>query len=329
MAAFYDRLLTDLQTLPGVVSATTTSGVPLSGGNKATEIEVPGLTPPRGEMPSADWRIVRPGYFATMGIPLRGREFSPADGPDAPPYTIVSEALARRYWPNDDPIGKTIILRSLGNRPHTIVGVAGDVRSQGLETEPRPMVYYSAASFAGINPVNLVWRSHDDPSTHVNAIRELVRRTDPTIPLYDINSLESLLPDSLGPRRFNTYLLACFAAVAMMLAAVGLFGVMAYLVSQRRREIGVRLALGADRREIFRLILGRGLALASIGAAIGLGFAFWLTRAMKGLLFAVSTTDPTTFAVVPVVLVLVAVMACYVPARRAMRVDPLTALRAE
>jgi putative ABC transport system permease protein len=172
--------------------------------------------------------------------------------------------------------------------------------------------------------MSLVWRSQ---SSSIDQVRAALRTIDPNVSLSAINSMDSLIENSLGPRRFNLYLLTAFAAVALALAAIGLFGVMAYLVSQRTREIGVRLALGATRGEVFRLILGRGMTLAGIGAAIGVGAAFWLTRVMETLLFSVSRTDPVTFVSVPLALIAVACLACYLPARRAMKVDPVVALR--
>jgi putative ABC transport system permease protein len=327
--AFWTRLTDELKAIPGVSAVSTGSGVPLTAGNTATEVEVPGQVLADGAQASADWRVVTPEYFATMGIPLRGRDFTFNDGPQAGPYTIVNEALARRHWPNEDALGKTIILRSLGNRAHTVVGVTGDVRSFGLDGEVRPMVYYSGVAVPFVNPMYVVWRGSGDGAQHAAAVREVVRRLDATVALYGITSFEDLLSQSFGPRRFNLYLLGIFAAVAVVLSAIGLFGVMAYLVSQRTREIGVRLALGASRHDVFRLIIGRGLLLTLVGAAVGVAMALWLTRLMQSLLFSVSATDPVTFVTVPVVMMLVALAACYVPARRAMRVDPVVALRAE
>jgi putative ABC transport system permease protein len=329
MGAFYTRLLNETRTLPGMLGVATSNGVPLTAGSTATELRLPGTAPAAGAQQSGDWRLVSPGYFDTMAIRLRGRDFTERDGPDSPTVTIVSEALARMHWPNQDPIGKQIVIQSFGGNTYTVIGVAGDVHSAGLDTDPRPVVYASTTSFSGWNPMSVVWRSSADPASHVSAIRDVVRRIDPSVPLYDIRSLDSLLADSFGARRFNMYLLACFAAIALALAATGLFGVMAYLVSQRTREIGVRLALGAERGDIFKLILGRGLALAGIGAVLGVAGAWWLTQAMQSLLFAVSATDPATFVAVPLILVLVAALACYIPARRAMQVDPVGALRAE
>jgi putative ABC transport system permease protein len=328
--AFYERLVPEIQALPGIVSVATTSAAPLSGRNTVTEVRVPGAdVGVAGGLPSADWRFVSPGYFSTMGIPIRGTDFSFQDREDQWPTTIISEAAARQYFPGQDAVGRQITLGSIGNRTRTVIAVVGDVRVFGLDQEPRPMVYYSIRNLRAWNTDTVVWRSAGNPASHAAAIRDIVRRIDPTVALFDVRTLDEMLDGTLAARRFNLYLLAAFAGVSLFLAAIGLFGVMAYLVSQRSREIGIRLALGAKARDICQLILGRGLALAVAGAAIGVASAFWLMRIMQSLVFAVSTTDPITFAAVPALLVLVALFACYVPARRAMRVDPVTALRAD
>jgi predicted permease len=285
-------------------------------------------------LPSADWRIVSPGYFKTLGVPLRGRDFDERDvaaDPKAEPpaVTIISEEMARRYWPGEDALGKTVILHSFGKRPQTIIGIAGDVRSVGLDADPRPMVYASAFAYSGWNPMSVVVRSAVDPSSHVPAIRAAVRSLDAAVPLYDVRLVEDLLSDSFGPRRFNMYLLGSFAAIALILACIGLFGVLAYLVTQRTRDIGIRIALGADRRDVMGLILGQGMVLAATGALLGVAAGYAGSRVMETLLFSVTPKDPLTFVLVPTLLVAVALLACYVPARRALRVDPLVALRAE
>ena len=331
--AFYERLLPAIAALPGVQSVATSSGVPLSGGNTGTELDIPGRPIARGVPSTADWRLVSPGYFKAMNIPLRGRDFDNRDvGTAEKPaalVTIVSESMARRYWPGEDPIGRPVILRSFGKDPHTIIGIAGDVRSFGLDTDVGPMVYGSAMAYPGWNPMSLVVRSADDPLSHVPAIRTTIREIDPTIPIFDARALGDLLIDSFGSRRFNMYLLGCFAAAAAVLSCVGLFGVLAYLVTQRTRDIGIRLALGAGRRDVISMIVGRGMMLALSGAGIGLIAAFAAARFMESLLFSVSPRDPLTFAAVPAVLCVVALIACYLPARRATRVDPLVALRSE
>jgi putative ABC transport system permease protein len=248
------------------------------------------------------------------------------DTPDGPPVAIISAALAAKYFPNEDALGRQLVMRSFQEAPHTIVGVAGDVRTFGLDNDAGFVFYGSATQYPGWNPMSVVWRSQGQSA---DMVRASLRSIDPGVPIAAIDSMDTLFDRSLGPRRFNVYLLGAFAAVSLALAAIGLFGVMAYLVSQRTREIGVRLALGATRGEVFRLILGRGLTLAVIGAIGGVGAALWLTRVMETLLFSVSRTDPVTFVAVPATLIAVSLIACYVPARRAMRVDPVIALRAE
>jgi putative ABC transport system permease protein len=331
--SFYQRLLPQLAALPGLQSVATSSGVPLSGGNTGTELDIPGRPIARGVPSTADWRLVSPGYFKTMNIPLRGRDFDDRDvGSREKPaalVTIISESMARRYWPNEDPIGRPVILHSFGEKPHTIIGVAGDVRSFGLDTDVGPMVYASAIAYPGWNPMSLVVRSSDDPLASVAAIRNTIRAIDPTVPIYDVRALDDLLDESFGSRRFNMYLLGCFAAAAAILSSVGLFGVLAYLVSQRTREIGIRLALGAERRDVMSMIVGRGMALVTLGAGIGLLTSFAAARLIKSLLFSVSPWDPLTFATVPALVAVVALIACYLPAQRASRVDPLVALRTE
>ena len=326
---FWARLTSEVAVLPGITGVSTVSFVPLGRGNTSTEIAVPGVSVLPGVQPSADWRVVTPGYFETMGIPLRGRDFTEADGPDAPPVIIVSEALARQYWPNEDPVGRTIVPSSLGSRERMVIGVAGDVRSFGLDREIRPMVYYSGMEAPVFGQMYLVWRSAVDPRSHIPAIRDAIGRVNPQVAFYDVMPATQLLSDSFGSRRLNLYLLGLFATVAMALAVIGLFGVMVYLVSQRTRETGVRLALGATRAKVFRTVIGRGIALAAAGAAIGVIVAAWLTRLMESLLFSVSRMDPVIFTAVPIAMMAVAAFACYVPARRAMRVDPVIALRVE
>ena len=322
--AFFERLLTDLRGRPGIEAAAIASGPPLSGDFTAGDVKLP--TQSNEEAGSAAWRLAGPRYFAAMGIPLRGREFTSQDVTEAPPVAIISATLAERYFPNQDAIGRTLIMRSFTEEPHTIVGVAGDVKTFGLDEDAGFVFYGAATQYPTWNPMSLVWRSR---APSVDTVRASLRSIDPNVPLSAVSSMDTLFEQSMGPRRFNLYLLSAFAGVALALAAIGLFGVMAYLVSQRTREIGVRLALGATRGEVFRQILGRGMALAGVGAAIGVGAAMGLSQVMQTLLFSVSRRDPVTFIAVPVALVIVAGLACYLPARRAMRVDPVVALRVD
>lgn len=327
---FYTRLLQETKSLPGVLDVALTSLVPMAGGNTSSEVQIPGRNAaPDGSQPSTAWRIISPGYLRTLRIPLRGRDFDERDTAHSQPVAIISEEMARRYWSGEDPLGKTLILRSFENKPHTIIGVAGDVRSFGLEIEPGPMVYAPAAATATWNPMQLVVRTRAEPTAQTPAVRGVLRSIDANAPVYDIQTIERLLDNSLGSRRFNIYLLGSFAGVALALASVGLFGLMAYLVSQRTHEIGIRLALGAQPRDVFRLIVGRGLLLALAGLAIGLALAFGLARFLETLLYQIKPTDPLAFTVAPALLLGVALLACYAPARRAMNVDPMIALRQE
>jgi putative ABC transport system permease protein len=328
--SFYERLLGDLSALPGVQSVAMTSAVPMSPGNTATDVQVPGRPLARdGTDGSADWRIVSPRYFQTMGVRLRGREFTAADDGDGPPVTIVSESFAERYWPGEDAIGKTVVLSSASDTPRVIVGVARDVRSFGLDAVATPMVYFPTPAAARWNPMSIVMRTAGEPGAITPSARSVLRAIDSTIPLYNVSTADQLLAASMGPRRFMMFLILCFASVAVVLASVGLFGVMAYLVTQRAREIGIRLALGAQPTDVFRVILGRGLMLATAGAICGVVGALWFAPLLEAFLFEVKTRDPITFVGAPLMLVAIALLACYLPARRAMRVDPVIALRQE
>ena len=327
---FYERLLHELASIPGVQSAAMASGVPLGVGNTAGSVRVPGRPLAPGETEgSADWRIISPDYFRTMGIPLRGREFTAGDTGDALPVAIVSQSLVDRYWPHEDALGKTVILASAGDTPRVIVGIAGDVRSVGLDAVSRPMTYMPAPTVSRWNPMSLVLRTEGEPTAMVASARATLRAIDPGIPFYGVTTAEELLDTSMGPRRFTMFLVTSFASMALALACVGLFGVMAYLVAQRAREIGIRLALGARPGDVFRSVIGRGFVLAAIGAIVGVAGAYWLTPLMESFLFEVDAVDPVTFIGAPLMLVAVALLACYLPARRAMRLDPLIALREE
>jgi putative ABC transport system permease protein len=327
--AFYERLLTDVRALPGVRDAATSSIVPLGGGNTSTAVRRVGTTPGSGQLPGADWRNVSPGYFRAMGTPLRGREFGSQDTSTSERVIILSEGAARVYFPGEDPLGKPIVLTSFGDAPLTVIGVAGDVRTQAIDTDPAPMVYGSAAVYSGWNPMALVVRTSGDAAALAPSVRAAVRALDPNVPVYEVRTAEGLIDLSLGPRRFNMYLLACFATIALALACVGLFGIMAYVVSLRTREIGIRLALGAAPAGVMRDVLGQALRLTVIGVTLGMVGGLSVTGAMRSLLYAVEPTDIVTFASVPLVLLFVSMLACYIPARRAMRVDPLIALRSE
>jgi putative ABC transport system permease protein len=323
---FYRDALAGIGSLPGVTAVGTSSMVPMGGGNTSIQIVVEGRPADRdGVVPSADWRVVSPGYFRALGVSLRGRDF---DERDAGGVAIISEEMARRYWPGQDPIGREFFWFSANGPRLTVVGVAGDVRNLSLETAPAPVIYRPAAALR-IASMFVVIRTATDPASLIGAIRDVVRRVDPAVPVTSVRTAEEILAASTGSRRFTMMLVETFAALALILASVGLFGVMSYLVSQRTHDIGVRLALGASPADVFQHIVGRGMLLAGVGAVAGVVAAAGLAHWLEALLFEVRPTDPSTFATVVFLLLAVALAACCMPARRAMRVDPLIALRYE
>jgi putative ABC transport system permease protein len=286
---------------------------------------------PPGKSPTADYATVSPDYFQMMRIPLlRGRFFSDQDIPSRPKVAIISETLVRRYFPNQDPLGRQMRFGFPpdSNVSREIVGIVGDIRDAALSRKPGPMMYVPFAQ-APLYGAEVVVRSSLSASSVAAGIRQAVRSIDKNLPVTDIEPLNDALGKSISQERFRTFLLGSFSAIALMLAAVGIFGVMSYSASQRTHEIGIRIALGAGRREVLRLILGQGMKLALFGLGIGVVAAFLLTRLMSSLLYGVSATDPVTFASVTIILLSVALTAGYIPARRAMRVDPMVALRHE
>jgi putative ABC transport system permease protein len=330
-AVFYQQLLERTKALPGVEAAGVISELPLSGQNNDTYFALEGqplATAGSGENLS-NFRTASPDYFRAMGIPLiKGRFFNEGDREGAPRVIIISETFARTFFPNEDPIGHRLTM-DLGE-PWTgeIVGVVGNIRHFSLATEPFREMYTNIAQTPR-GMVNLVVRTRSDPATLTASIKNVVQGLDKDLPIYNPKTMEQRVSESAAAPRFRTLLLALFAALALMLAAVGLYGVISYSVTQRTHEIGIRIALGAGRRDILKLIVGRGVVLTLIGVAIGLVGAFAMTRIMASLLFGVSATDPLTYTVVSLLLVAVALIACYVPARRATRVDPMVALRYE
>jgi putative ABC transport system permease protein len=268
-------------------------------------------------------------YFRTLGITLlRGRAFTAQDGSDAPRVMVINEAMARRFFPDVDPLGRRIAFNSTDGAPvwREIIGVVKDVRHKSLDDDPRPEMYFPFAQFP--SPfMTVVVRTAGNPLALAAAARSQVLSVDKDRPISNIHTMEELLARSVAPRRFQMLLLGVFAAVALALAAVGIYGVMSYAVTERTHEIGVRLALGANKRDVLRLMVGQGMILAGLGVICGLAGAFALTRLMTGLLFEVSATDPATFATITLLLTVVALLACFIPARRAAKVDPMIALR--
>lgn len=328
--AFLKETLERVSQTPGVRAAGVTSTLPLGGG-PSTEFVIEGRPPlAAGDQPTADIRIVDPNYFHAMGIPLRaGRPFAETDSTTAPAVMVINENMARRFWPDEDPIGKRVTMKDWG-APLTgeIVGIAGDVKADGLDSETRPMIYWAYPQFPVIFN-SIVVRTDGNPLSLAGAIKSQIWSVDPAQPIASVATMEQLLADSVSPRRFNMTLIGVFAVIALALAAVGIYGVISYTVSQRTHEIGIRVAVGAQGADVLRLVVGQGMALALSGVGVGLIAAFGLTRLMSSLLFGVTATDPLTFIAVPVILTGTALAACFVPARRATKIDPMIALRYE
>jgi len=328
-AQFYRGLLESLQAVPGVSGAAISSGLPFSAGNYTQSpfmTNDSSILSPDTPM-QIDWRIVSPGYFRAMGIPLlRGREFTDADGADAPLVVIVSQAAAKRLWGDADPLGRTLH-RPTDNNQFTVVGVTGDVRSAALNQES-PSLYYSIGW--RITPlVDVAVRTTGDPEALLSAIRRKVHDLDPELALANVRTMDQWIANNAAQPRLNAVLLGVFAAAALLIAAIGIYGVLAYSVTHRTREIGVRMALGATPRGVMRLIVGQGLAVVSIGLGLGLLGGLGLGTAVSSLVYGVTVRDPVTYAGVSFVLGAVALAACALPARRAARVDPIVALRCE
>jgi putative ABC transport system permease protein len=265
-----------------------------------------------------------------MGIPLRsGRSFSEHDSAEAPKVMVINENMARRYWPNEDPIGKRVTMKDWGE-PLTgeVIGVAGDVKSGGPDSDTHAMIYWPYTQFPIIFNT-LVVRTEGDPLRIAAAVKSQIWSVDKDQPIASIATMESVLGNSVAPRRFNMLLLSIFASLALALAAVGIYGVISYTVTQRTQEIGIRVALGARSSDVLRLVVGQGMRLTLVGVAAGLAVAFAVTRLMSSLLYGVSATDGSTFVVIALLLTGVALLACYLPARRATKVDPMIALRSE
>lgn len=329
---FWQQLLDRVRQIPGVESAAVGTAVPLTGDHRRSDITIEGLPlPGPGEFPHPDRHAISAAYITAMGIPLlRGRDFSDSDNKTAPEVALINSTMARRFWANGDPIGK----RFLWGHPDkeekwvTIVGVVADTKLYGLDNPARLEVYSPYRQRPSTN-MNLVVRSAVDPTSVTASIRAAVAAIDKDQPIFAVHTMQELVNDSISTRRLTLVLLGIFSALALILAAIGIYGVMAYSVALRTQEIGIRMALGAQRQDVLRLVLGQGARIAFFGVAIGLAAAAALARLLSSLLFSVSARDPLTFAAVAVLLAAVALLACYVPARRALRIDPIIALRYE
>jgi putative ABC transport system permease protein len=325
--ALFHRLEESVRQLPGVDSFASTNALPLTTGHgNAGRFNIPGnpLINPDSP-PAAQLRFVSPDYFQTMRIPIvAGRAFTVRDLNQ--PVVIVNQTMARRFWPGRDPVGEKFVTGPWGPNPSwsTIIGISGDVKQFGLDSEPSFDMYST-----GLFPLSIIVHVAGDPQTRIGAVRQAVQRVDPDIAVSEVRTMDAVLAESASSRRWTVALLAAFAALALLLALVGIYGVMSWSVEQRTREIGIRVALGAGSAEILAMIIGYGLKLSVLGLAIGIAGAFMLRRLLTGLVFDVSPSDPLIYAGVAALMLLVALLACYIPARRASRVDPLVALRWE
>ena len=332
---FYTELIRRVEALPGVESAAVTNWIPLVRQGDSMGISIAGKPDGGpGQRPSAVTRVVSTHYFSTMSIPiLQGRQLEEHDRVDTPVVAVISETAARRFWPNENPIGRRFTPGSpTSTDPNdwiTIVGIARDVRQMELAAEPKPQIYLSYAQMEYFAPRHLVVKTKVDPLSLAATVRKTVWEIDKDQPVSNIRTMDEVLSDSVARQRFSMLLLGIFASVALILAAVGIYGVMSYSIAQRTREIGIRMALGAQQIDVLKLAVGQGLKLVLVGLVVGLGVAFALSRVMSSLLFGVSPTDPMTFIVISIVLISVALLASYIPARRATKVDPLAALRYE
>ncbi len=333
-AQFFIELKNRLEATPGIEAASTVYPIPLSGSRFSISFKVEGRPVAPKDEPSADFFTTGVGYFRAMGIPMiKGRDFDDRDKHGSTPVIIITETFAREHFPGEDPIGKRIEpgISSIENEDsmmREIVGIVSDVRNRGLNTEPKS-AYYVPQTQVPFSQMVAVAKTTGEPRSRISAVTKVVNAMDQDTPLFEVKTMEEYLGASVATPRFSTTLLSIFAGVALVLTVVGLYGVMSYSVAQRTNEIGIRLALGAQTRDVLLMVIKHGSKLILIGLAIGLAAAFALTRWIASLLFGVTAKDPFTFAAVAVLLAVVALIACYVPALRATKVDPMDALRCE
>jgi len=337
--AFYDRLYERLRALPGVEVAGAITGLPLAGvrGDWGTVID--GYTPPPNQGTPVDWQVASPDYFRALGIPLRaGRFLTDADREGGPPVILINEATARRYLPGRDPVGGRMRLTTSADSGwRTIVGVVGDVHHRGLTEAARPEFYVpqfqnfvtAGDSVVLARTMTVTLKVHGDPSAQAAPVRRVVAAIDPGLAVSNMRTLEDVVSRSIAAPRFTAALIGVFALLAMVLAAVGIYGVVSFVVAQRTAELGIRVALGARAADVLRLVVGQGMQPVLAGLAAGIVGALALSRVLSRLLYGVTSTDVATYAVVTLVLGGVALLACWLPARRASRTDPMIALRAE
>lgn len=331
VVAFYEEALRRLRDLPQVRAAGLAEVAPLGGATENTALRIPGrIEKTRADVPIADYTVASPGYFAAAGTPiLRGREFLDTDTADSQQVSVISVALAKKYFAGADPLGKQIAARAQKYPLTTIVGIAADVKRVSLRQVPGPEIYQPITQnvWPPLLTEDIVMRTQGTPQSFAASAREAIRAIDPEMPLANIKTLEDSVAESMTQPRFAMLLIGAFGTLALLLAMIGMYGVVSYSVAQRTQEIGIRVALGAQRRNILRIVVGQGFALALIGVGIGLAAAFGAARLMRSVLYGVGASDPLTFMAVCLLMLLAALLACWVPARRAMAVDPIVALR--
>lgn len=327
-ANFYNQLQEQTKSLPGVQAASGTTVLPLDGSSNYTSLTIDGRPPlPPGEFLFAEHVTILPDYFRTLRIPLlKGREFTPDMGASSTAVVVINESMARVYWPNEDPLGKRIRIDYDQGEPREIIGVVSDVKQFGLDAAPKPTMYVPQYQYPSLSTYFTV-RTNSDPLNVTAAVVQKTREIDPDLPIYNVRTMEQNISNSVARQRFSMLLMSIFAGVAVVLSCIGLYGVIAYSVNQRRHEMGIRIALGAQSRDILRIIVGHALKLALLGTAISLAGAFLLTRLMSNLLYGVSATDPISFAAIAFLLLFMALLSSFLPARKATKVDPMVALR--
>jgi putative ABC transport system permease protein len=332
-AAFFDEVMRRVRELPGVQSAAVAGNLPLTYNGDSMNISVEGVPdPPPDQQPDVIFRAIGPGYFATMAIPIvRGRDFADQDNGDSKDVVIISEKTAQQFWPGQDPIGKRLKPgSSTSNSPwREVIGIVKDVRQNDFVASPKRQMYFTYRQLKNIPANALVVRTSIEPMSLAAPVRNAIWSVDKDQTVADIDTMDHIVAEAVARQRFSMLLLGLFAALALLLASIGIYGVMSYSVAQRTREIGIRIALGARRADVLRMTVKQALKLVGVGMMIGLAAAFLLTRVLASLLFGVSATDPITFIGISVVLLAVAILASYVPALRATRVDPIVALRAQ
>jgi putative ABC transport system permease protein len=335
VAQTYSQLLERAAAQPGVVSVGGTSDLPLTGSNTSDSFIIEGRPPiPKEQEPSTEYHVVTPRYFESMGIPLlSGRDFAETDTRRSPNVVIINDAFARRHFAGENPLGHRLKLQGQERDPLLVVGVVGNARQLGLDQQPTPELFVpflqDPLSTTYQRSMIIVARSKSEPAAIAGPLRAAVTSVDKGLPVWSLKPMTEYLHDSLSRRRFNLVLLSIFSGVALVLAAIGIYGVISYGVSQRTHEMGIRMALGAKPRDVLKLVVIQAMVLALGGVGIGLLAAFGLTRLLKGLLFSVSVTDPMTFLAITMLMSLIALLACLIPARRATKVDPIVALRYE